>query len=184
MAHNETNQMPQNIPQTSNRGERIDIHQNIGAQRRPDGSPDTSFDMETGIQGEEEERQASAATQGAVPGAIHNPATTGTFGSGPINTGPGTSGGTRSINTSGNTDTMGQTSAGAGDWSRTGGAGAGTMSNPGMTDTTDLDEFSQNNDEFNRETGMAERGVAERDQDRRHGVGNRATYISEEPKDM
>src|SRR5687767_8613498 len=133
MPHNETDSRPHDLPQTSNPGERIDIHQNIGAQRRADGSPDTSFDMETGGQDARAESDATEQTRGAVSGAIHNATPGGGFASGPLNTGPGTSGGTRSMDTSGNADTMGQTSAGAGDWSRAGGAGAGTMSQPGMT---------------------------------------------------
>src|SRR5690349_19122524 len=109
MAQHETNQPMNDIPQTVNQSERVDIHQNIGAQRRADGSPDTSFDMETGMSNEEEKREDRTATGGVVPGAIHNPATDGGFGSGPVNIGPGTSGGTRSMDTSGNADVMGQT---------------------------------------------------------------------------
>lgn len=165
MAQNETNQPIHNSSQTPNQGEHVDIHQNIGAQRRADGSPDTSFDMETGEQNEEWE---TTATRDAIPGVIADRATTGPLGSGPINIGPGTSGSTYN--------------AGAGNWSRAGGPGTGPTGNPNMPDTTTMDELTQNADELNQETGMANQGVQERDADRRHGVGNRATYMSEEPK--
>lgn len=176
MAQNEKNQPTDSV-------ERVDIHQNIGARRREDGGPDTSFDMETGTSDDEQGMETGAATGGVVSGAIHNPATDGGFGSGPVNIGPGTSGGTRSMDTSGNADVMGQTTAGAGDWSRAGGSGAGTMSDQGRVDATDTDAPVPPVNGRDGESDTVSQGTRQRDEDRRHGVGNRATYMSEEPQE-
>jgi hypothetical protein len=177
MAQNETNQMPR----TTDRGERVDIDENIGAQRRPDGSPDTDFDMESAATGEEG-MESGPATVGGVRGAIHDRATTGALGSGPINIGTGTSGGTDSPNTSGTADITGQTTAGAGDSTRAGGATTDPMYPDRVANTPAPDYSDPSDEELSGESGIANHGAMERDEDRRQGVGNRQTYMSEDAK--
>jgi hypothetical protein len=156
MTQNQRNQAAH--PHSIHQGGRVDLDENIGAQRRADGGPDTDFDMDSGG----EERDTGAAQSGAVPGAIYDRATTGALGSGPINTGTGTGGGSQSPNTSGVADITGQTTAGAGDWSRAGSPGLDPTQGQSGEDLHNPNTDTQSDERLSGETGIAHPEATER----------------------